>query len=199
MHHNDYELSFKYYAGQADGDLLAIEWNDIWEAAPKSPKDPSRVDVISFVQIYRDVDDLFEEEDEEDEEDSDVSHMDSTETRAGVGKETASEDNKGDDNAEDLSKIFKSICTDSGLISRDELKQWKEVGNLLEEGLLGEDEFDELWEKAANKDDGGESLRLRGFLDFNLALDDLFELEQEDRKSTRLNSSHANIRMPSSA
>ena len=157
---------------QADEDLLPVELNDIWEAAPKSSDDSSRVDVVSFVQIYRDVEDLFEEDDDEEEGDDDDS---SSEVSAEETKKADDNDNGLD---EELSNAYKSICDDSGLISKDKLKQWEEIENMLEEGLLGEDEFDELWKNAIT--DESDSLDANGFLTFTLGLDDLFVLEDDD-------------------
>jgi hypothetical protein len=150
------------------------EWNDIWDAAPKSPdKDANKVDVDSFMQIYRDVDDLFE--DEGDEKDDGAETLDSS----------SDEDIEDDDEAEDdfeteLSDVYQSICDNDGLISKEALKQWEEVQKLLVEGLLGEDEFDELWDELQKTQ--GESLDVSGFLSFNLALDGLFEFDDVDEE-----------------
>ncbi|KAL3918260.1 MAG: hypothetical protein SGILL_004322, partial [Bacillariaceae sp.] len=157
-----------------EGDLLMEEWNDVWEAAPKSTdKGATRVDLDSFVQIYRDVDDLFEAEDEEaDEEDVGVDTAESMPLRE------EEEDSSDDDMDEELSVAFESICRNDGLVSKKALKQWEEVQKLLLEGLLGEDEFDDLWNKAEKTKSG--LLDISGFQSFNLALDGLFEFDDDD-------------------
>mmetsp|Transcript_21163 Transcript_21163/g.21567 ORF Transcript_21163/g.21567 Transcript_21163/m.21567 type:complete len:617 (+) Transcript_21163:142-1992(+) len=165
-----------------DGDLLPREFNDIWEASPKFLNDSSRVDEVSFIQIYRGVDDLFEDDDEEEDEEkrddgnSDVSLLE-TQDSGDSSKEVNGNNNVNENELNsELSKFFKSICNDRGLISKDVLQQWEEVSTMLEEGLLGEDEFDELFEKTAKN----EMLDASGFFDFNVALDDLFVFEDDD-------------------
>ena len=153
---------------QADEDLLPSEMDEIWEAVLKSSDDSSRADIDSFVQIYRDIDDLFEDEDED--VDGSISEPPITETPL-----VAVDDNGLD---EELSNAFKSICDDSGLISKDKMKGWEEIESLFEEGLLGEDEFEELWGNAVKKEN--EMMDAVGFSSFNVALDDLFVLDDED-------------------
>lgn len=159
------------------------EWDDIWDAAAKFPdKDTSapRVDVDSFVQIYRDVDDLFEEDDDDDNNDE-SNEMESTDSLSGVEEDDDNDDQVEDDIEEALSAAYQSICGEDGLISKEALKEWEEVQKLLAEGLLGEDEYDDLWEQA-RKTPGtqGEFLDSSGFLSFNVALDGLFEFDDDE-------------------
>ncbi|KAG7362727.1 plastid lipid-associated PAP/fibrillin family protein [Nitzschia inconspicua] len=158
------------------GDLLQEEWNDIWDAAPKQDEgnDPTlpKVNVKAFAQIYHDVDDLFEDvEIETDEFDSDVP------TTGNVSDQVQQLQQLDDE----LSAIYQSISNDQGLIGKQSLKKWEEVQKLLTEGLLGEDEFEELWEEAI-KSPGtqNEQIGLSGFLNFNVALDELFDFEDEE-------------------
>jgi uncharacterized protein YyaL (SSP411 family) len=153
---------------------LPEELDEIWEVAPKSSDDSSRVDVVSFVQIYRDVDAMFEEDDE-DTNDDDSDEVVST---AEATPKADIDDNELD---EELTKAYKSICDDNGLISKDKMKQWEEIGSLFEDGLLGEDEFEELWKNAVNNVNG--SLDASGFSTFNSGLDDLFVVEDEDTET----------------
>jgi len=156
----------------AEEDMLPEELDEIWEVAPKSSDDSSRVDVLSFVKIYRDVDDLFEDsEDEEDDSDDSSSVVSTTETPTVAGVD----DNELD---EELSKAYKSICDKNGLISKDKMRQWEEIESLFEEGLLGEEEFEELWKNSVNEKKA--LLDASGFLTFNSGLDDLFVLEDDD-------------------
>ena len=148
---------------QADEDLEQEELDEIWEAASKSPDDSSRVDLLSFVKIYNDVDDLFEDDGDDEEEEEDV------ETPV-----AETDDNKLD---EELSKAYKSVCDENGLVSKDSMMKWEEIESLFEEGLLGEDEFEELWDNAVDSEKG--SLDAGGFLKFNNGLDDLFVLDDD--------------------
>jgi hypothetical protein len=136
----------------------------------------ARIDVDSFVQIYRDVDDLFED-DGKDDGDSDAQTL-NDDSNNSLEISSATDD---DEIEEELSVIYGSICNDLGLVSKEGLKEWDEIQKLLVEGLLGEDEFDDLWEKTpkspGTKD---EYLDVEGFQSFNVALDGLFEFEDED-------------------
>eukprot|EP00531_Pseudo-nitzschia_arenysensis_P018587 CAMPEP_0116154420 /NCGR_PEP_ID=MMETSP0329-20121206/21770_1 /TAXON_ID=697910 /ORGANISM="Pseudo-nitzschia arenysensis, Strain B593" /LENGTH=597 /DNA_ID=CAMNT_0003651397 /DNA_START=45 /DNA_END=1838 /DNA_ORIENTATION=- len=147
----------------ADEDLLPDELDEIWQAASKSSGDSSRVDLVSFVKIYNDVDGLFEDDDADDDEEK---------VEAPVAE---TDDNELD---EELTNAFKSICDEKGSISKDGMKKWEEIESLFEEGLLGEDEFEELWENALGDQKG--SLDASGFLKFNMGLDDLFVLDDDD-------------------
>jgi len=160
----------------AEEDLLPEELDEIWEAAPKSSDDASRVDVVSFAQIYREVDDMFEDDDGSDSSDEVVSTAEATPTAADI------DDNELD---EELTKAYRSICDDKGLISKDKMKQWEEIESLFEEGLLGEDEFEELWENAVNKENG--SLDASGFSTFNSGLDDLFVVDDDEDEDEDIN------------
>ena len=159
------------------------ELEDVWNAAPKFPDvagEETRIDVDSFVQIYRDIDDLFEDDGSEaDETDETVENSSSNvELDGDSGDEMDSEDETVE---AELERVYETLCDDSGLISQDTLKDWNEVQKLLNEGLLGEDEFDELWSKT-KKSPGSNELLLDvdGFLSFNVALDALFEFDDEE-------------------
>lgn len=160
------------------------ELEDVWNAAPKFPDvagEETRIDVDSFVQIYRDVDDLFEDVDEKE---------DATKDSA-VGKGSPSAELEEDDDSEmdseeetveaELERVYETLCDDAKLISKSKLKEWDEIQKLLNEGLLGDDEFDELWSKTKKSPGSGELLLdVDGFLSFNVALDALFEFDDED-------------------
>lgn len=186
-------------------DLLLAELHDLWEAAPKFPdlqKDIDRIDVDSFVQIYRDIDDLFEEE--EDEEDgvapTEASLDKTTGEAVTQGKEEAAAASGGtddedatkvrvletpDEEEDELESFFRSICNSDRLVSKTALREWSEVSKLLQEGLLGEDEFEELWSKTTKRPGSSDQLLdVEGFLSFNVALDDLFVFEDDDDEET---------------
>jgi len=180
----------------SDGDLLQAEFDDIWTRAPKFPV-PSgtangveeKIDVDSFIQVYRDIDDLFEDDDDEEANDGSEQIVDDipkpvtpTEDNASNVEKTVAADEEDPYVAmdeEELEDKFKEICDASGLLSKDTLRKWEEISNLISEGMLGLDEFNQLWE-STNKRPGTESLDVDGFLSFNVALDDLFVFEEID-------------------
>lgn len=174
-----------------DGDLLSEELDDIWSAAPKFPdlqastsNAEDRIDVDSFIQVYRDIDDMFEEEDdgnnsnEAEEIPSDaavVSDKEKTDDEDITADKTIAEDE------EELEKAFETICDGDSLVSREALRQWDEVKNLLEEGMLGEDEFNDIWDRTPKSLGSSDKLiDVDGFLSFNVALDDLFVFDDDE-------------------
>jgi PAP_fibrillin len=82
----------------------------------------------------------------------------------------------------ELESIYESICDDVGLVSKEQLRAWDEIAKLLADGLLGEDEFTEIWDATAKASTGGaeEKLDVDGFLSFNVALDDLFVFNDDE-------------------
>ena len=90
-----------------------------------------------------------------------------------------SEDLEESTDEQELEQAFKTICDDAGLVSKDALKSWSEVKELIEEGELAQGEFDEMWERTAKSPGSPEQIDVDGFLSFNVALDDLFEVVLE--------------------
>lgn len=156
---------------QTDGDLLAQEFDDVWARAPKFPVDGAseeRIDVDSFVQIYRDIDDLFEDEEE-------------PASMVPVVNEQKDTDKQEDAAMEaELEAIFETICDKDKLLSFDSLSEWDEVQKLLEDGLLGVDELENLWIRTKKAPGSEDRLDVDGFLSFNIELDSLFEFEDEE-------------------
>jgi len=149
----------------SSGDLLADELDGIWKNAPKFLDDEAseiRIDVDSFIKIYSDIDDIFEDEDDVD---IDVSAMKN-------GEEARDE--------QELEATFKTLCNDSGLVSKAALKEWSEIKELIGDGMLGEDEFDKIWERTAKSLGLNDQLDVEGFLSFNVELDDLFVFDDND-------------------
>lgn len=148
------------------------ELNDIWDAAPKFPDvsindiKEQRIDVDSFIQIYRDVDDLFEEDLEEEEEETEVI-------------EEAIQEAQKEEEEEELEQTFAQLCDQDGLVSKTSLLEWEEMQKLFSDGLLGEEEFEEIWVKTAKSPGSSDQLDVEGFLSFNVALDDLFDFDDE--------------------
>lgn len=154
--------------------MLEKELDDIWDAAPKFPDvspDKQRIDVDSFVQIYRDIDDLFEEDLEEIEEEVEVI------------EEAIAEVAKDDDQQEEqeMELTFKQLCDPKdGLVSKQALMEWDEINKLFQDGLLGMEEFEEIWSKTRKSPGSTDQLDVEGFLSFNVALDDLFVFEDDE-------------------
>jgi hypothetical protein len=150
--------------------------DDIWDAAPKFPdieadtEMDERVDVDGFVQIYRDIDDLFLPDD-----------ATSPSSKEGGDKEAPKEVGNIEDDEDELENAFANICDSSKLVSREALREWEEIQSLLKEGMLGEDEFDEMWKGAPKSPGSPEQLDVDGFLSFNVALDELFVFDEEDQ------------------
>eukprot|EP00565_Helicotheca_tamesis_P004622 CAMPEP_0185730270 /NCGR_PEP_ID=MMETSP1171-20130828/9180_1 /TAXON_ID=374046 /ORGANISM="Helicotheca tamensis, Strain CCMP826" /LENGTH=578 /DNA_ID=CAMNT_0028399285 /DNA_START=409 /DNA_END=2145 /DNA_ORIENTATION=+ len=189
-----------------DGDLLSEELDDIWSAAPKFPdvssnNDEERIDVDSFIQVYRDIDDLFEDDEEEETSSKTEPASDDDAAAAAAAKEVVEKTGGGDDedeegasptdetnedqtiaeDEEELEKAFATICDGDNLVSRDALRQWDEVKNLLEEGMLGEDEFGDIWDRTPKSLGSSDKLiDVDGFLSFNVALDDLFVFDDDE-------------------
>jgi len=135
--------------------------------------------VDSFIQIYRDIDDIFEDGGEDDESpivSASASAADVEEVT--TLKEEEGDVNDGDDDTDEkeLEQAFKTICDDAGLVSKQALKNWNDVKEMIQDGELGEDEFDEMWEKTAKSPGSPELIDVDGFLSFNVALDFLFEV-----------------------
>jgi len=175
-----------------DGDLLQTELDDIWSSAPKflgeTPDDEEeKIDVDSFTQIYRDIDGLFEDDDEENlEESEEVNDLKST---SKMPKFSSSNNNNGlvatmpnavSDDENELKSVFDRICDSSGLISRENLYNWDEVQVLVDDSLLKKDEFDSIFDKTRKSPGTDNMLDIEGFLSFNLYLDDLFEIGENE-------------------
>jgi hypothetical protein len=172
--------------------LLPAEFTDIWNRAPKFPEEGNeRIDVDSFVQIYRDIDDLFEKDEDDDLENESFPNNDTTTSSAPSEKDgdqplqlTVDDDievEEEDALENELESIFESLYdSSSGLLSKTALRNWDEVMKLMNDGLLGEDEFEELWECTSKAPESPDKLDLDGFCSFNMALDNLFDFEDED-------------------
>ena len=110
------------------------------------------ISIDGFVAVYKDIDNLFEEEDED----------------------TISTDDAADS---DLEGSFAKLAAD-GTVSKAALRQWEDITSLIEdEGMLGADEFEDLWKNAVDDKD---SMDFKSFAAFNEALDDLFVLEDDE-------------------
>ncbi len=168
---------------QEQGDILSSELTEIWKSAPKFPQEiiledyNDKIDVDSFVQIYRDIDDLFEDDSNSStsEGDDDITIVaNSSERDMVAGSEV-------DIMGEDVTQIFSALTkgSDGTIISFSQLRQWDEIASLIEEGMLGEDEFLTLWETALNVKGEDGIMDLQGFARFNDALDELFEIDDE--------------------
>lgn len=163
-----------------EGDLSSDELTTMWKSAPKFPGDTDaveRIDVDSFVQVYRDIDDMFEEDDDDVVEEKKVweKEVDKKESDPMVVTE-AGWDGEDLTDAEQLEKAFSMICDAKKVVSFDALRAWEEMSSLIEDGMLGEDELQELWDKSSKEN----VVDFDGFLAFNAALDDLFVFEDDE-------------------
>mmetsp|Transcript_20861 Transcript_20861/g.29275 ORF Transcript_20861/g.29275 Transcript_20861/m.29275 type:complete len:503 (+) Transcript_20861:286-1794(+) len=177
------------------------ELDEIWDSAQKFPDvvddSTERIDVDSFIQIYRDIDDIFEDEEEDGYDviqQNDVDISNNNEQSSSVVKDDddifdeLEDDVKTmpDNDEEELRVAFKSICDEMESLTYENLKQWSEIQDLFSEGMLGEDEFDKIWQDTPKMVEGQiESTDLKGFLAFNNALDQLFEFEEGDEGDER--------------
>lgn len=143
---------------------MDTELDKFWKQAPKFPDESEdRIDVDSFVQIYRDIDDLFEDDDD----------ASSTTT-------TVSLDDTPDEDEVALEQVFETLSSNSQLITKDVLQGWDEIARLLDDGLLGDDEFESLWSKTQKSPGTTDTLDVDGFLSFNVFLDDLFVFDESE-------------------
>ena len=114
------------------------------------------IDLEGFLTVYKDIDNLFEEDED------------------GESENSAEEVEGGDS---DLKESFEQLAKD-GAVSKSALRQWEEITTLIdEEGMLGADEFEELWTNAVS---GADGMDFKSFVAFNDALDDLFVLEDDE-------------------
>jgi hypothetical protein len=195
---------------QEDGDLMPEEFSDIWEKAPKFPDVPAavvrsssitsssssssqmeRIDVDSFVQVYRDIDDLFEDDD-----DDDIAKVGTKERASPTASTTEEEEEEYEEEAAiladvtaELESAFKALIASSANngkrnLSKKALRVWNEVETLVSEGMLSEEEFQDLWKMSATK----KAMDLAGFLKFNNALDQLFDFDDEGEVEVDLDS-----------
>lgn len=144
-----------------------------------------RIDVDSFIQVYRDIDDLFEEDDDDRKEPATTTPVSASTSECAPSSEKSEEAEKIDEEPDEtleheLEDIFATICDKSGLISKERLRSWDEIQKLLEDGLLGDDEFEDIWDQTPKSPGSPDQLDVDGFLSFNVALDDLFELGDDN-------------------
>ena len=156
------------------GELELDEFDEMWEKTAKSPGSQELIDVDGFLSFNVALDDIFEIDDEEGESPI-VANVEKVEAKKGVDEDTQeTEDEK------ELERAFNTLCDDAGLVSKEALKNWNEIKEVLDEGELGLDEFDEMWEKTAKSPGSQELIDVDGFLSFNVALDSLFEIVDGD-------------------
>ena len=154
------------------------------------------MDVDSFIQMYRDIDDIFEDDDDGDTSTpkpdkaprKDTSAVPEDTENSGSGDASDDEDTRDE---KELETVFQSLCDENGLVSRGAILEWSEIKDLLADEMLGEDEFDTLWEQTTKSPGSADQLDVEGFLSFNVALDDLFvfddlEIDAEEEGSSAL-------------
>ena len=126
------------------------------------------------MQLYRVIDDLFEDDAEEEESKTakqpSPTKASTTTTTTNDNKEFAPEEDS------ELVQVFAAIATD-GALTKEQLKKWDEIETLIADGMLGQDEFDKLWEDSCPQKS---SMDEAAFLKFNDLLDGLFEFDDAD-------------------
>lgn len=173
-------------------------------------KRSDRIDWDSFVQIYREIDDLFEDTEEDDvveDGNYDVNMVNNENTMMNDipndDNNISTNDNKnGNIAVDELAIAFNNLCNSPlsppkrqtkrpPRLSKNELRAWEEIDQLILDGMLGEDEFELLWKRTIRQQlNQGQSenisleetLDLNGFIVFNEALDDLFVFEDEEEE-----------------
>ena len=144
-----------------DKELMEDELLAMWEEAPKASSSGELIDYRSFQKINREVNELFEDVVEENEEGEDAT----------VAAAAALDE-------KELKVVFAHLANDDNRsVSKHSLRQWEEVKQLIDDGLLGEDEFDSLWERTSSS---SEQMDLEGFLTFNKELDALFIVDDDE-------------------
>lgn len=170
------------------GDLLVKELDEMWKSAPKFPDveaSVERIDVDSFIRIYRDIDDIFEDEGVE-ATDASASKNGLAQVNTDDGSNVIEESDVEAKDEQELELTFKTICDDAALLSKAALKEWSEIKDLIGEGMLGEDEFDKLWECTTKYPGSSDQLDVEGFLSFNVELDDLFVFDDDDTTTANI-------------
>ncbi|CAN0290334.1 unnamed protein product, partial [Ectocarpus sp. 12 AP-2014] len=164
-----------------DGLLRDSEVLAIWKTVPKADPAGDRVDFVGFSQAFARVDALFEEEEEEGGKEGVAEAGTSRggeESRVAVGP------------GETEASFVELVGSSEGVLDLDGLLRWSEVTELFEEGLLKQEEVEQMWEglpKVANRvqaageagTEEGMLINLAGFLEFDRQLSDLFEDQEE--------------------
>ena len=92
--------------------------------------------------------------------------------------DSQSKSDASDNEVEDseLIEIFTSLAKD-GALTKEQLKKWDEIETLIADTMLGEDEFERLWEESCGSE---MTMTESAFIKFNDLLDGLFEFEDDD-------------------
>eukprot|EP00752_Nemacystus_decipiens_P009010 g8043.t1 len=166
-----------------DGLLQDSEVLAIWKAVPKADAAGDRVDFAGFCEAFARVDSLFEEEEEQEERAGGSARV----GEAVVVGSAAAVEAGGEAEA----SFLELVGSPGGVLDLAGLLRWDEVTELVEEGLLTQQEVEQMWEglpKVANSvkaagapgTDQGMLINLQGFLEFDRKLSDLFEDEESD-------------------
>ncbi|CBJ30044.1 expressed unknown protein [Ectocarpus siliculosus] len=164
-----------------DGLLRDSEVLAIWKAVPKADPAGDRVDFVGFSQAFARVDALFEEEEEEGGEEG-VAEAGTSRGGGGSGVAVGP--------GETEASFVELVGSSEGVLDLAGLLRWSELTELFEEGLLKQEEVEQMWEglpKVANRvqaageagTEEGMLINLSGFLEFDRQLSDLFEDEEE--------------------
>ena len=73
--------------------------------------------------------------------------------------------------------MFKSLMNENAVVDKPTLLAWEELSQLMAEGLISSDEVDNLWNECQEDTEDPNFMDLEGFLNFNEALDKLFDFD----------------------
>jgi hypothetical protein len=172
------------------GDLLISELDTIWKSLVVDKKKEDAIDSKGFIQLYKSIDDMFEEVDDDDDENQTstttvwgekVNENQNVIWEKNEVESTINNDDDEEEEEEELKKVFATLTGSTTTeISFSQLWQWDEVSSLVNDGMLDANEFAMLWNKAGGNESG---LDIYGFIKFNIALDELFDFENDDNEN----------------
>ena len=73
--------------------------------------------------------------------------------------------------------MFKSLMNENAVVDKPTLLAWEELSQLMAEGLISSDEVENLWNECQEDTEDPNFMDLEGFLNFNEALDKLFDFD----------------------
>jgi len=163
-----------------EGALSADEVQDLWGRVA-GPEDMG-LDYEGFVKLYKMVDDLFEDAGGEEEDDTSVSASTTTTTIKATPPPPPSPPSPPKASQQPPAPSvtpgsYFAKKSDRGEMSREVVKDYPGIKDLIDEEDLGEDEFNVIWDKVSK---GTSTVDFRGYQAILEAVDDLFEEDEEE-------------------
>jgi hypothetical protein len=193
-----------------DGLLAQSEVEQIWVEVAGSQS--AKLDVQGFLTAYTKVDDLFEEDEMPNGTSSSNSAAAAPPTLNGTAKSSSSSAAKApptaaapaepaaasEEEEAALQRIFEALTGGPGkLASLAQIMQWDELSQLVSDGEITMAEVARLYSAAPKA--SGDSLDFAGFVQFNEAVDALFEYEDDDNSSSSASSTSSSAGAVSTA